>query len=58
VIKLLLKPIFKLTDTFFLVVKCIQYVLLKFKDNLFALSHLFKVEKTVQMFLLKSVILE
>jgi len=55
VIKLLLKPIFKLTYTFLLVVKCTQFVLLKFKDNWFALSHLFKVIKTILMILLKSI---
>ena len=46
-IKLLLKPIFKLTDIFLLVVKCTYFVLLKFRDNWFAVSHLFKVIKTV-----------
>jgi len=43
VIKVLLKPIFKLTDIFLLDVKCTLFVLLKFKDKWFALSHLFKV---------------
>ena len=46
-IKLLLMPIFKLTDIFLLVIKCTQFVLLKFKDNWFALNHLFKAEKTM-----------
>ena len=45
--KLLLKPIFKLTDIFLLVVKCMQFVLLQFKDNWFALSQLFKVIETM-----------
>jgi len=45
VIKLLLNPIFKLTDIFLLVVKCIKFVLLKFRDNWCALKHLFKVNK-------------
>jgi hypothetical protein len=49
---------FKLTDILLSVVKCTQFVLLKFKDNWFALSHLFKVVKTMQMFLLRSIRLE
>jgi hypothetical protein len=55
VIKLLLKSIFKITDIFLLVVKYTQFVLLKFKDSSFALSHLFKVLKTMVMFLLNSI---
>ena len=38
VIKLLLKPTFKFTDLFLLVVNCIYFVLLKFKDNMFVLA--------------------
>ena len=57
-IKVLLNLIFNVTDIFLIVVKCTSYALLKFKDNWFALSHLFKVVKTMQMFLLRSVRLE
>jgi len=35
VIKLLLEPIFMLTDILLLVVKCRSFVLLKFRDNWF-----------------------
>src|SRR5215510_2372910 len=55
VISLLLKPIFKFTVIFLLVVKCTKFVLLKFKDNSFAISHLFKVSKTLLIFLLRSI---
>jgi hypothetical protein len=51
-------PIFKLIDIFLLVVKCTWFVLLKFRDNWFAPNHLFKVAKTMWMFLLKSIWLE
>ena len=54
----MLKPIFKLTDIFLLDVKCTLFVLLKFKDKWFALSHLFKVIITMWMFFLKSTGLE
>jgi hypothetical protein len=57
-IKLLLKPIFKLTTIFLVVVNCTKFVLLKFKNNSFAPSHLFKVVKTMWMFLLRYVRLE
>ena len=50
-----LKPIFKFTVIFLLVAKCTNFVLLKFKDNSFAISHLFKVSKTLLMFLLRSI---
>jgi len=53
VIKLLLKPIFKLTDIFLLVVNnisCILFALLKFRDNWFALNHLFKVNRDYMNF--------
>ena len=46
-IKLLLKPVFKLTVIFLLVGKCKEFVLLKFRDNWLALSHLFRVVKTM-----------
>ena len=55
VIKLLLKSTFKFTDLFLLVVKCTYFILLKVKDNLFAISHLFKVLKTMLLFLSKSI---
>jgi len=55
VIRLLLKPIFKFTAIFLLVVKCTNLVLLKFNDSSFAISQLFKVSKTLLMFLLRSV---
>ena len=55
VISLLLKPIFKFTVIFLLVAKCTNFVLLKFKDNSFAISHLFNVSKIILMFLLRSV---
>ena len=48
--KVIVKAYFKFTDLFLLVVKCIYFVLLKFKDNSFAFSHLFKVLKTMLMF--------
>ena len=53
-IKLLLKSIFKLTDTFMLAVKCIKFLLLNFKDNHFALGHLLILKNYVNI-LLKSV---
>jgi len=52
--KVIVKAYFKFTDLFLLVVKCIYFVLLKFKDNSFAFSHLFKVLKTMLLFLSKS----
>ena len=57
VVKLLLKSIFKLTDTFLLAVKCTKFALLKFKDSRFALGHLLKLQNFVNS-LLKSVVFE
>ena len=57
-IKLFLKHIFTLTVIFLLVVKCIQFVLLKYRDNWFALNHLLQVTNTMWTFLLKCIILE
>ena len=37
------------------VVKCIKYVLLKFKESRFILRHLFKIMKVLQILLMKSI---
>jgi len=47
------RPIFKSIVLF--VVKCMKYVLLKFKESKFILKHLFKIIKVLWILLLKSI---